>query len=65
MADRWIPARRFKRPDEYTLWETLAFWRDIPLVSQETADAEHRANPRMTAWTLAPLPSTVPSETQK
>jgi hypothetical protein len=38
---RWIPARRYKRPDEYTLWERIAFWRELPLVSQETADREH------------------------
>lgn len=59
--DHWIPARRYKHPDEMTLWERIKLrfpWSGWPQVSQQTADAEHRANPRMTAWTVAHLPTT-------
>ena len=49
----WIPARRFKRPDEFTLRERLSvLWGKWPLVSQETANAEHLRNPESTVWAL-------------
>jgi hypothetical protein len=41
---RWIPARRLKRPHEFTLMERICFWRKWPHVSQETANAEYRVN---------------------
>jgi hypothetical protein len=40
---RWIPARRYKAPRELTLWERMTFWREPPLVSQETANREYTA----------------------